>query len=61
MHDGQMLFDAATTWNKQAWDVDDVVADLTKNKKINDLIVVGIWNGGESRHADYFPQKPFEL
>lgn len=59
MHDGQMLFDAATTWNKQAWDVDDVVTDLLKNNKINDLIVVGIWNGGESRHADYFPQKPF--
>jgi predicted alpha/beta superfamily hydrolase len=59
MHDGQMLFDAATTWNKQAWDVDDVVTDLLKNNKISDLIVVGIWNGGESRHADYFPQKPF--
>lgn len=61
MHDGQMLFDAATTWNKQAWDMDDVVTDLLKSNKINELIVVGIWNGGESRHADYFPQKSFEL
>ena len=61
MHDGQMLFDAATTWNKQAWEVDDVVTDLLKSNKINELIVVGIWNGGESRHADYFPQKPFDM
>ena len=25
MYDGQMLFDASTTWNKQSWDVDDVL------------------------------------
>ena len=24
MHDGQMLFDANTTWNKQEWKVDEV-------------------------------------
>ena len=24
------------------------------------FIVVGIWNGGQTRHQDYFPQKPFE-
>ena len=23
MHDGQMLFDSSTTWNKKAWDIDD--------------------------------------
>lgn len=60
MQDGQMLFDSETTWNKQAWDVDDVVSKLTQEHKIEDLIVVGIWNGGETRHIDYFPQKPFE-
>ncbi|NUQ22509.1 MAG: alpha/beta hydrolase [Saprospiraceae bacterium] len=60
MHDGQMLFDAAATWNKQAWDVDDVVSKLASKNKIKDLIVVGIWNGGNTRHSDYFPQKPFE-
>lgn len=27
-YDGQMLFDAATTWNKQAWDVDAIAARL---------------------------------
>jgi len=60
MHDGQMLFDAATTWNRQAWDVDDVAAKLLKEGKVKDFIVVGISNGGTTRHADYFPQKPYE-
>lgn len=60
MHDGQMLYDSSQTWNKKAWDVDDVLAVLLKEGKINDVIVVGIWNGGNTRHADYFPQKPFE-
>ena len=60
MHDGQMLFDSATTWNHTAWNVDDVLSQLLKENKIRDVIVVGIWNGGETRHADYFPQKPFE-
>jgi enterochelin esterase-like enzyme len=31
-----------------------------KEQKIRDCIVVGIWNGGKSRHPEYFPQKPFE-
>ena len=60
MQDGQMLFDATTTWNKQAWEVDDVMAKLIQENKIQETIVVGIWNGGKVRHATYFPQKPFE-
>ena len=60
MHDGQMLFDSETTWNKQAWDVDDVVSKLMKEGKIKDVIVVGMASDGNTRHVDYFPQKPFE-
>lgn len=60
MHDGQMLFDAEATWNKKAWEVDEVVTSLLKDNKIDDVIVVGIWNGVTTRHMDYFPQKPFE-
>lgn len=60
MHDGQMLFDATTTWNHQAWDADDVATKLMQEGKVQEFIVVGIWNGGKTRHADYFPQKPFE-
>ncbi|WP_264549981.1 alpha/beta hydrolase [Flavobacterium sp. N2820] len=61
MHDGQMLYDATQTWNKQAWEVDEVLAKLHAENKIQDIIVVGIWNGGATRHSDYFPQKAFEL
>lgn len=60
MHDGQMLFDSTSTWTKTAWEVDDVAARLMAYHAIRDVIVVGIWNSGLSRHADYFPQKPFE-
>ncbi len=60
MHDGQMLFDATKTWNKQEWRVDEIVSTLLKEEKIKDIIVVAIWNISGMRHSDYFPQKPFE-
>ena len=60
MHDGQMLFDSSITWNKQEWGVDETLTKLLQEQKIRDCIVVGIWNGGKSRHPEYFPQKPFE-
>ena len=60
MHDGQMLFDTAATWNHQEWQVDETVSSLIKKRKIRPCIVVGIWNGGKLRHSEYFPQKPFE-
>jgi predicted alpha/beta superfamily hydrolase len=60
MQDGQMLFDSSITWNKQEWGVDEILSRLMQNNQIRDCIVVGIWNGGQRRHAEYFPQKPFE-
>lgn len=60
MQDGQMLFDSTKTWNKQEWQVDEVISKLIKQSKIKKCIVVGIWNIGNERHIDYFPQKPFE-
>ncbi len=60
MNDGQSLFDADITWNHQSWDVDDVVTKLLRENKIMDVIVVAVWNGQNTRHADYFPQKPYE-
>ncbi|TDP58683.1 alpha/beta hydrolase [Flavobacterium dankookense] len=58
MHDGQMLFDASSTWNKQEWMVDEVVSKLNAENKIEDIIVVAIWNIPNIRHADLFPKKP---
>ncbi|WP_188407085.1 alpha/beta hydrolase [Psychroflexus salis] len=60
MHDGQMLFDSTTTWNKQEWKVDETISRLMKEGKIKPTIVVGIWSVTEDRHTDYFPQKPWE-
>lgn len=57
MHDGQMLFDPATTWNQQSWAVDATMGRLIAEGKIDPTIVVGIWNNGKYRHAEYFPQK----
>jgi enterochelin esterase-like enzyme len=56
MHDGQMLFDSNTTWNKQAWEVDDVAGKLNNENKTEQFIVVGIWNNGVYRHSEYFPE-----
>jgi enterochelin esterase-like enzyme len=57
MHDGQMLFDPAITWNHQSWGVDATMSRLIQRSKIEPTIVVGIWNNGKYRHAEYFPQK----
>lgn len=57
MHDGQMLYDSAVTWNHQEWRVDEHLTNLLENGTIKDCIVVGIWNNGKYRHAEYYPQK----
>ncbi|NBU81140.1 MAG: esterase [Flavobacteriaceae bacterium] len=59
MHDGQMLFDNKITWNKQAWEVDETAGELNAEGKTKKFIVVGIWNNGQKRHFEYFPQKAF--
>ncbi|PQJ23299.1 alpha/beta hydrolase [Tenacibaculum sp. SG-28] len=61
MHDGQMLFDASKTWNNQEWKVDEWATKMQELNKTKDFIVVGIWNIPQSRHSDYFPEKPFML
>lgn len=57
MHDGQMLFDARTTWNKQAWHVDRSITRLMNSGQIAPTLVVGVWNNDKFRHSEYFPQK----
>lgn len=57
MHDGQMLFDARTTWNKQAWHVDRTLTRLMNSGQLAPTLVVGVWNNDKFRHSEYFPQK----
>lgn len=59
MHDGQMLFDSTLTWNKKEWKADEVFSQLIREKKIEECIVVGIWNNGAERISEYFPNKIF--
>lgn len=59
MHDGQMLFDAQNTWNKQAWEIDETAGKLISENKTKKFIVVGISSIASKRHSEYFPQKPY--
>lgn len=61
MHDGQMLFDPATTWNRQAWQVDAVAAPLLAAGRLREFIVVGVWNIPQRRRAEFFPRRALEL
>ncbi len=44
MHDGQNLFDPSTAFMGYDWRVDEVADSLIKWKKIEEVIVVGIYN-----------------
>ncbi len=57
MHDGQMLFDPATTWNKTAWNVHETLARLMREGKVEDTIIVGVFNISKNRYFEYFPEK----
>ena len=57
MQDGQMLFDARTTWNRQAWKVDQALSRLVQAGQVPDALVVGIWNNSPQRYAEYYPEK----
>lgn len=59
MHDGQMLFDAATTWNNQEWRVDEMMDTLIKDGKIHPCIVVAI-NNTRDRLNEYYPDKTWK-
>lgn len=60
LHDGQMLFQGDSTWNKQEWGLDECLDSLIQKGMVENTLVVGIWNLYEERHFNYFPQKPFE-
>jgi predicted alpha/beta superfamily hydrolase len=54
MHDGQNLFDGATSFIPgQEWRVDETAEQLIKAGKIEPLIIVGIYNAGAERVNEY--------
>lgn len=60
MHDGQMLFDEHTSWNKQTWNVDSVATAVQGDGRCRPFIVVGIENHAENRLTEYMPQRLLE-
>lgn len=61
MHDGQMLFDDTTSWNKQTWNVDSVAAAMMHDDSVKDFIVVGIDNHPTRRLYEYLPRKVLDF
>ncbi|MEA5141049.1 alpha/beta hydrolase [Arcicella rigui] len=60
MQDGQMLFDNSSSWHQQSWNVDNIASKLQQAGRVQDFIIVGVWNDAKNHYADYFPQKPFQ-
>ncbi len=53
-HDGQNLFDTTTSYSDE-WKIDEVMDSLISRKRIEPMVIVGIYNGGEKRAAEYVP------
>lgn len=57
LHDGQNLYDAKSSWNKQAWEIDEVGGRLIAEGKIKPFIAVGIHSVNSTRVCDLMPEK----
>lgn len=56
LHDGQNLFDGATSFIPgQEWRVDETAQRLIAAGKIEPLIIVGVYNAGKDRINEYTP------
>ena len=57
MHDGQNLFDASTSWNRQSWEMDSVAGTLSAAGEIETPVIVGVHSVAATRVADLMPEK----
>jgi len=55
MHDGQNIFDAATSFSGVEWGADESAEELIKNGLLQPIIIVGIYNTGAERMNEYSP------
>lgn len=60
MHDGQNLFDVATSFAGE-WEVDESVDALVREGRLDGLIVVAVDNAGEARLDEYSPWRDRQL
>jgi alpha-amylase len=56
MHDGQNLFDPATSYGGIPWSVDQALLRLIARGEARPAIIVGVWNSGTTRFQEYMPQ-----
>jgi predicted alpha/beta superfamily hydrolase len=56
MHDGQNLFDPATSHGNVDWAVDETMTRLIAGGRVRPAIVVGVWSTGQ-RLQEYMPQR----
>lgn len=56
MHDGQNLFDPATSYGNVDWGVDEAMTRLIELGEVREAIVVGVWNTPK-RFEEYMPQR----
>lgn len=57
MQDGQNLFDPRNSFGGVTWGVDRAIVRLIRSGETKGAIIVGIWNTGIHRAADYVPEK----
>ncbi|HEY7306950.1 MAG TPA: alpha/beta hydrolase-fold protein [Bryobacteraceae bacterium] len=53
LHDGQNLFDSATAFQGNDWGLGVLADELIRRTQIAPLIIVGVYNSGEKRLAEY--------
>jgi predicted alpha/beta superfamily hydrolase len=56
MHDGQNLFDPATSFSGVDWGIDEALTGLMRDG-FPGAVVVGVWNTGVNRWREYMPEK----
>ena len=49
MHDGQNLFDLATSYGGVDWDIEPAILGLIAEGITSGVMVVGVWNGGATQ------------
>jgi predicted alpha/beta superfamily hydrolase len=59
VHDGQNVFDPATSFIGVDWGIDETMTRLIAEQKVPEAIVVAIWNTPK-RLAEYMPQPAIE-
>ncbi|MGI8958051.1 MAG: alpha/beta hydrolase [Chthoniobacterales bacterium] len=57
LHDGQNVFDAATSFAGVEWGADESAERLTKKRLIEPVIIVAVANTGEKRIHEYAPTR----